>query len=159
MYYSYIEIECVATSFSPARTDLALKLLIVITLFGKVTWVSCGTSFPELIGTVGAVEWLWWHTKDAKADIKSPSRKTSVFAHTLVYDFSPIGMSTVSFGKEHVEHARWGNKNLKSEDRRPLSFRLYLAILPLAHASWKEYCLRNLLMRFWCLALSVSVGS
>ncbi len=27
MYYSYIEIEYVATSFSPARTDLALKLL------------------------------------------------------------------------------------------------------------------------------------
>jgi hypothetical protein len=30
MYYSYIEIEYVATSFSPARTDLALKLLSVI---------------------------------------------------------------------------------------------------------------------------------
>jgi hypothetical protein len=28
MYYSYIEIDYVATSFSPARTDLALKLLI-----------------------------------------------------------------------------------------------------------------------------------
>jgi hypothetical protein len=27
MYYSYIEIEYVATNFSPARTDLALKLL------------------------------------------------------------------------------------------------------------------------------------
>jgi hypothetical protein len=27
MYYSYIEIEYVATSVSPARTDLALKLL------------------------------------------------------------------------------------------------------------------------------------
>ncbi len=27
MYYSYIEIEYVATSFSPARTDLALKLV------------------------------------------------------------------------------------------------------------------------------------
>jgi hypothetical protein len=27
MYYSYIEIEYVATSFSPARTNLALKLL------------------------------------------------------------------------------------------------------------------------------------
>jgi hypothetical protein len=27
MYYSYIEFEYVATSFSPARTDLALKLL------------------------------------------------------------------------------------------------------------------------------------
>jgi hypothetical protein len=30
MYYSYVEIEYVATSFSPARTDLALKLLITI---------------------------------------------------------------------------------------------------------------------------------
>ncbi len=29
MYYSYVEIEYVATSFSPARTDLALKLLIL----------------------------------------------------------------------------------------------------------------------------------
>ncbi len=28
MYYSYVEIEYVATSFSPAKTDLALKLLI-----------------------------------------------------------------------------------------------------------------------------------
>ncbi len=27
MYYSYVEIEYVAKSFSPARTDLALKLL------------------------------------------------------------------------------------------------------------------------------------
>jgi hypothetical protein len=27
MYYSYIEIEYVATSFSPARGDLAVKLL------------------------------------------------------------------------------------------------------------------------------------
>ncbi len=27
MYYSYLETEYVATSFSPARTDLALKLL------------------------------------------------------------------------------------------------------------------------------------
>jgi hypothetical protein len=27
MYYSYVEIEYVATSFSPARMDLALKLL------------------------------------------------------------------------------------------------------------------------------------
>ncbi len=33
MYYSYVEIEYVATSFSPARTDLALKLLT--TCYGK----------------------------------------------------------------------------------------------------------------------------
>ncbi len=30
MYYSYIEIEYVAASFSPARTDLALKLLTLL---------------------------------------------------------------------------------------------------------------------------------
>jgi hypothetical protein len=30
MYYSYVEIEYIATSFSPARTDLALKLLIIL---------------------------------------------------------------------------------------------------------------------------------
>ncbi len=29
MYYSYVEIEYVATSFSPARTHLALKLLTI----------------------------------------------------------------------------------------------------------------------------------
>jgi hypothetical protein len=31
MYNSYVEVEYIATSFSPARTDLALKLLIVLT--------------------------------------------------------------------------------------------------------------------------------
>ncbi len=31
MYYSYVEIKYVARSFSPARTDLALKLLTLIT--------------------------------------------------------------------------------------------------------------------------------
>ncbi len=29
MYYSYVEIDSAATSFSPARTDLALKLLSI----------------------------------------------------------------------------------------------------------------------------------
>jgi hypothetical protein len=32
MYYFYVEIEYVATSFSPARTDLALKLLTALQL-------------------------------------------------------------------------------------------------------------------------------
>jgi hypothetical protein len=35
MYYSYVEIEYVATSFSPARTDLAVKLLIDVHLANK----------------------------------------------------------------------------------------------------------------------------
>jgi hypothetical protein len=30
MYYSFVEIEYIATSFSPARTDLALKLLTTL---------------------------------------------------------------------------------------------------------------------------------
>jgi hypothetical protein len=30
MYYSYVEIEYLAMSFSPARTDLALKLLTTL---------------------------------------------------------------------------------------------------------------------------------
>jgi hypothetical protein len=33
MYYSYVEIEYLATSFSPARMDLALKLLILNNIF------------------------------------------------------------------------------------------------------------------------------
>jgi hypothetical protein len=35
MYYSYLEFEYVATSFSPARTDLAVKLLRAIYLVLK----------------------------------------------------------------------------------------------------------------------------
>jgi hypothetical protein len=42
MYYSYIEIEYVATSFSPARTDLALKLL-------RGIWDFEWTKKPELV--------------------------------------------------------------------------------------------------------------
>jgi hypothetical protein len=34
MYYSYVETEYVATSFSPARTDLALKVLRVTAKIG-----------------------------------------------------------------------------------------------------------------------------
>jgi hypothetical protein len=34
MYYSYVEIEYIATSFSPAGMDLALKLLSWLT-FGQ----------------------------------------------------------------------------------------------------------------------------
>ncbi len=33
MYYSYVEIEYVAMSVSPARTDLAVKLLSKFSIF------------------------------------------------------------------------------------------------------------------------------
>jgi hypothetical protein len=48
MYYSYVEIEYIATSFSPARTDLALKLLrdrvpisLLTEIFSDVRGNSC----------------------------------------------------------------------------------------------------------------------
>jgi hypothetical protein len=37
MYYSYVEIEYVATSFSPTRTDLAVKLLTRVTRAADAT--------------------------------------------------------------------------------------------------------------------------
>jgi hypothetical protein len=46
MYYSYVEIEYVATSFSPARTDLAFKLLKAVIVVGVVGIVS-------VVGVVG----------------------------------------------------------------------------------------------------------
>jgi hypothetical protein len=44
MYYSFIEIEYVAASFSPARTDLALKLLTAEILLNLI-YQTCFT--PE----------------------------------------------------------------------------------------------------------------
>jgi hypothetical protein len=43
MYYSYIEIEYIAMSFSPARTDLAVKLL---TMDGMVSGGGDSSKFP-----------------------------------------------------------------------------------------------------------------
>ncbi len=48
MYYSYVEIEYVATSFSPARMELAVKLLrwdtaVPLVLFPEkdIVWMLC----------------------------------------------------------------------------------------------------------------------
>jgi hypothetical protein len=63
MYYSYIEIEYVATSFSHARTDLALKLL---TPTGLKPWkkkidavlnVETPKTLKELRGFIGMVNY------------------------------------------------------------------------------------------------------
>jgi hypothetical protein len=40
MYYSYVEIEYVAMSFSPARTDLAVKLLSDDKKYNKLDVIS-----------------------------------------------------------------------------------------------------------------------
>ncbi len=43
MYYSYVEIEYVATSFSPARTDLAIKLLMASLYIIGLSSIVCQT--------------------------------------------------------------------------------------------------------------------
>jgi hypothetical protein len=50
MYYSYVEIEYVATSFSPARMDLAVKLLTAIRFWREQKLP------PHRIPTVGIVK-------------------------------------------------------------------------------------------------------
>jgi hypothetical protein len=62
MYYSYIEIEYVATSFSPARTDLAFKLLTDCIEFHKLT-----------VFTVDAAERLRYYLM---CSVKKPVRWT-----------------------------------------------------------------------------------
>ncbi len=53
MYYSYIEIEYVATSFSPARKDLALKLLKEYYDYSPIsTYTESCQYFQETIVTV-----------------------------------------------------------------------------------------------------------
>ncbi len=64
MYYSYVEIEYIAMSFSPARTDLAVKLfkatktsnwiyvIIIVIIITK-----CNTAF--IVGTIIDVRHVW----------------------------------------------------------------------------------------------------
>jgi hypothetical protein len=53
MHYSYVEIEYVATDFSPARTDLAVKLLrVFLVLSGNalsITLVPHPKTFPTQV--------------------------------------------------------------------------------------------------------------
>jgi hypothetical protein len=51
MYYSYVEIEYVAMSFSPARTDLALKLLKPLHSNGHQ---KCKKTFEEMKALMAA---------------------------------------------------------------------------------------------------------
>jgi hypothetical protein len=61
MYYSYVEIEYIATSFSPARTDLALKL---------------------------SMHWWFIHSHGDDADDNSDGSKTDVLYSSLPLLFS-----------------------------------------------------------------------
>jgi hypothetical protein len=67
MYYSYVEIEYVAMSFSPARTDLALKLLIH--KFFNFTHVDSNDAAYWLPPSVGVPT----HVADTFCALKLPS--------------------------------------------------------------------------------------
>jgi hypothetical protein len=62
MYYSYVEIEYVATSFSPARTDLALKLLKQ----NKELLLTYSPKFCEIVGNIERKHFFGKHSKTAK---------------------------------------------------------------------------------------------
>ena len=66
MYYSYVEIEYVALSFSPARTDLAVKLLNAKSVLAGEKLVLFGMYVLNLyIGIVPYIlrEPKTWHAK------------------------------------------------------------------------------------------------
>jgi hypothetical protein len=67
MYYSYVEIEYVATSFSPPRMDLAVKLLTVATL----AQIKGGP--PSFLVTLTHLERLGWATTNHNHEFKKNS--------------------------------------------------------------------------------------
>jgi hypothetical protein len=60
MYYSYKEIEYVATSFSPARTDLALKLLNP-SIYGSLSYVLQTAAHPDIRKDLESADILGLH--------------------------------------------------------------------------------------------------
>jgi hypothetical protein len=63
MYYSYVEIEYIATSFSPARADLAFKLLtaclVGLRSHSQSHWGRCSTrTGPKYVGSLVCTESL-----------------------------------------------------------------------------------------------------
>ncbi len=74
MYYSYVEIEYVATSFSPARTDLALKLLTDWLL--SPFWREKNLCYI-LKCYIGIVHYILRETKTWRAKIYLPTQRTN----------------------------------------------------------------------------------
>ncbi len=70
MYYSYVEIEYVDTSFSPARTDLAVKLLRFPPFFSTMTCSMASKSGNNVLVDSGTVEWLrlYWFCHNIGTD-------------------------------------------------------------------------------------------
>ncbi len=71
MYYSYVEIKHIATSFSPARTDLTVKLLNMAAQ-RNFTSKAHGSFFPPGVTTMDGVSLLtWWGGR-----LPHPARQT-----------------------------------------------------------------------------------
>ncbi len=80
MYYSYVEIEYVATSFSPARTDLALKLLRLCHLISPV----------ELAFACRWTYFLWYKTSLYQNEIRLLADLVGLFWLSLHIHFHHI---------------------------------------------------------------------
>ena len=63
MYYSYVEIEYVATSFSPARTDLALNSLTARSVLAGMKLVLFGRYVLNIY--VGIVKYFLRKTRNS----------------------------------------------------------------------------------------------
>ncbi len=81
MYYSYIDIEYVATSFSPARTDLALKLLKngCISTKKKHTHIKAKYFFIQHYYQMGESDLCYCHTDNMWVDILTKPLQGSKF--------------------------------------------------------------------------------
>jgi hypothetical protein len=77
MYYSYVEIEYVAMSFSPARTDLALKLFL------KPSSLDVRKRFGTGNLAGGAVKVFTWDWMDA-ALLHYPRGESTTYAGVLL---------------------------------------------------------------------------
>jgi hypothetical protein len=75
MYYSYVEIEYVALSFSPARTDLAVKLLNAKSVLAGEKLVLFGMYVLNLY--IGIVPYILREPKTRRAKIYLPTQHTN----------------------------------------------------------------------------------
>jgi hypothetical protein len=96
MYYFYVEIEYVATSFSPTRTDLALKLLICLNkkalrvLTVSTSWLAVVQWQPDVTSYLAEVS-LMMRCQLGNFMVASTSNNSRLW---VVFSFCTVGIST-----------------------------------------------------------------
>jgi hypothetical protein len=103
MYYSYVEIEYVATIFSPARTDLALKLLKK--KYQHTTINMDGNGIGRWRRGGGVWRWSWAPVEDCSGGVGQQGRqKNRRWRQCLWAYYNSFGISVGEDGKRgHVQ--------------------------------------------------------